>query len=550
MAFVDVNPRYRGLLARQGLVAPADFLDLHGVLVGGHADRNIERVTLGSGADIVAGYLKREQCVRWRDRFASAWGGFGFVSRSCREALLLRQLAPTTIDGPEMIAAGEDGRGRAFLLVREMPGTVDLRHFLRANEAGRHRAASWLGRSLAAIHAAGFTHPDLYSKHILVRCDGGSGAVTFAFLDWQRSRRLRRVPWARCWRDLAALHATLADDLATPRERLRCLRAYCRCRAPVAGRAALLSLVTLAARSIRRYAASLLRRRRLRELQQPPLGADCQQLVRLRGEAVCVTRQFDEELKGQLPEWLTLSARFGRHGDQVRQTLVPLSAARQAALVHRRVIRPLGWLWSWLRGKGLMSAEVEQAGTLFRLERYGIQTPRLLAFGQRSTKPWQVDSLLATEMLCNTLPPAAWLERRSGCSASCQRQCRHLVREAGKVVRRMHEAACYLGNNAASWAGALRVQVLADGSARVLVASVEAIHRRHRPSQRLALQDLTALRACVGAPCSRTDALRFLLAYLNVPRLTPDAKRRAGLVLRDSLFRLGPRRDIAGRTGA
>ena len=46
--------------------------------------------------------------------------------------------------------------------------------------------------------------------------------------DRERARWRRRVGWTRRWRDLAALDATLADDLATPRERLLALRAYLR----------------------------------------------------------------------------------------------------------------------------------------------------------------------------------------------------------------------------------------------------------------------------------------------------------------------------------
>ncbi len=78
------------------------------------------------------------------------------------------------------------------------------------------------------MHAAGFTHPDLYSKHVLVGPDGAS----VQFLDWQRSRRRLVLDARRRARDLAALHATLADDLARPRERLACLRGYAAGAAP------------------------------------------------------------------------------------------------------------------------------------------------------------------------------------------------------------------------------------------------------------------------------------------------------------------------------
>src|SRR5205807_1849887 len=83
----------------------------------GHPDRQAARLTLGAGAEAVAVYLKREHRVPWPVRLANALAGFGFVSRSLREARTLQALGREAIAAPEWLAAGEDGRGRAFLLV-------------------------------------------------------------------------------------------------------------------------------------------------------------------------------------------------------------------------------------------------------------------------------------------------------------------------------------------------------------------------------------------------------------------------------------------------
>src|SRR5207244_3196548 len=80
-----VTPRYRELLARLGLRAPDDFLALPGVIYCGHPDRHVARVALGA----TPAFLKREHRVRWKDRLASAWAGFGFVPRAYREYRLL-----------------------------------------------------------------------------------------------------------------------------------------------------------------------------------------------------------------------------------------------------------------------------------------------------------------------------------------------------------------------------------------------------------------------------------------------------------------------------
>jgi len=545
MAFVDVNPRYRALLARQGLVAPADFFDWQGVFVGGHADRSIARVALGEGAERFSAYLKREQHIRWRHRLHSAWAGFGFVSRCYREALVLQQLQRADIGCPEMIAAGEDDHGNSFLLVRELGHATELRQFLRVEcPSGRARqeVAVLLGRVLAKLHAAGFQHSDLYSKHILARKDASDGALSFAFLDWQRARRHRRVSWSGCWRDLAALDATLADDLATPRQRLACLAAYCHLRKKLAG--ARMPRLGRIARTIRNSARRLLRRRRIAEMRQPPLAVEGQSLMHADRKSVCLTRQFHEELRGELPTWLRLGTTHGPHKTQVE---LPVDAARQAVLVRQRVSRPIRWLWSWLRGKPLVSPEVEQAGTLFRLERYGIRAPRLLAFGQRCSRPWQVDSLLLTEVPAAAISLEKWLRRGSRSRLDRGRR-RRLLRDAGDVLRRLHSAACYV-QPADRMAEVFLVQTLPGRPEQIGLGTVRGLQRRHRPSARLALQDLRTHLATFDPHCSRTDVLRFLLAYLGLRRLNPTARRLASRILHSRLNGWGLR-TVQRRTGA
>ena len=98
------------------------------------------------------------------------------MSRSYREFALLRRLETTEIGSPRAIAAGEDNEGRAFSgWWRELVDGQDLRQVLRpmapAPSWAPHHVARQLGLALVRLHDAGFEHPDLYSKHILV----GSG---------------------------------------------------------------------------------------------------------------------------------------------------------------------------------------------------------------------------------------------------------------------------------------------------------------------------------------------------------------------------------------
>ncbi len=264
MAFLEINPKHEACLRRLGLGAAEDFLRLPSVVISGHPDRHVAQVTLGQGPDAVAAFLKREHRVSWKDRLANACAGFGFVSKSVREGLLLQLLARAGVGCPEWLAFGEDDRGRAFVLVRELAGCLDLRVLLRQRQAAppreRYRLARRLGEALARLHDAGFAHTDLYAKHVLVEPQTEAVHV----LDWQRSCYRVRIGWRRRRRDLAALHASLAGELARPRERLACLLAYLRAgggREGVRGRV----------RSIRALAQRLLRRRHVREQHQPPL---------------------------------------------------------------------------------------------------------------------------------------------------------------------------------------------------------------------------------------------------------------------------------------
>ncbi len=265
-AFVEIHPRCRAFLRRQGLSEARHFLGLSGVVVSGHPDRSVARTILSDGEQTICAFVKRETGVSWSVRLASASAGFGFVSRSLREARTLEALGREGVGCPEWLAAGEDEYGRAFLLVRETPGAAELRTWLvqQTDPAVRRRLAHALGVALARLHAAGFSHPDLYSKHVLVGADG----ATVQFLDWQRSRRRVALSPRRRARDLASLHATLTDDLASARERLLCLRAY------FAGLAAAGAAPAAAGflRQVLRYTrAARLRRRHVREKRQPPL---------------------------------------------------------------------------------------------------------------------------------------------------------------------------------------------------------------------------------------------------------------------------------------
>jgi len=384
MAFLTINPRYRELLERHGLTCAERLAALPGLIVTGHPGRNVARVTLGQAT----AYLKREHRVLWRDRLRSAAAGFGFASLAFREAQTLTALRCAGVPCPDWMAAAEDDRGRACLLLAELPATIDLRQYLRDRSdqapTARYRFARALGAALAGIHAAGFDHPDLYAKHVLVEPATGR----CYFLDWQRSRHRRRLPWRQRLRALAALDATLVEALASEQERLVCVRGYLGASTP------LRSAAQQAARAIRRMTRRLLRHRHIRkERASPPPVAD-QGIVWLDGEALCVTQAFWRDLGGQVPGWLPLPTQ-GRGASRSR---VALPDGRSGLLVRRWCARPLAWLWCALRRRPLLSPELRDAGLLFRRQKHGLAAPRVLAFGQRRPRPWRTESFLLTEI--------------------------------------------------------------------------------------------------------------------------------------------------------
>jgi tRNA A-37 threonylcarbamoyl transferase component Bud32 len=534
MAFVEIAPRYRDVLRSNGIASAGDFLGWAGVILSGHPRRHVLRVRAGDESFI----LKKEHRVPWRDRFASAWAGFGWSSKSLREARVLDRLRRAGVPCPEVVAAGEDG-AQAFLLLREQAGMTDLRDYLGGplpasegrsgkwegeapaepcceygsagaspsqnslplTDSERRRLAAALGRELARIHAAGFEQPDLYAKHILVR--PSAGGYRFCFLDWQRSRIRRAVPWRRRLGDLAALDASLAEHLASDRLRLVVLRSYLLDSGP---------LTRLIGAAIRRITERLLQRRKVRELRQPPLPGEAQQLLWLEdGERLCVARDFYEELGGRLPSWLPRDVPPSADGACVEHRLILLGAGRTAHLVQRWRRAPAGWLH---RGK-FPAPEFVRAAAIFRLQRFGVAGPRLLAMGYRPVGLAQRFSFLLTEAPSGV--PLATFVRRSDSPGV-----RHeLLRCLGALLRQVHEAGYTFRDGAdplEAWVVVVRER------ATLALAGVDALEKA-APSDRLAAAQLRRFAEAPTAELSRTDLLRVALGYLHLDRLDAGARR-------------------------
>jgi tRNA A-37 threonylcarbamoyl transferase component Bud32 len=372
---VEINPRHAAMLESAGLTSAADFLNLHGPIIGGHPDRHVLRVTVGGQSC----YLKREHRVPLRDRFANCLTGFGLVSVSRREAWLLGELKAAGIPAPEWLAAGE-ADGRAFLLLNDVGSSQTLRdHVVRsahAHRPERRRLARRLAMHVARIHDQGFAYPDLYAKHILVDRSAGS----FTFLDWQRSRRRQRVTWAQRCRDLAALNASLPDDLADADDRLTFLLAYRK-----AVRDNNTSFRAVCAR-IQRRTRKLLQRSSIREQRLPVVGTS-QGLYWIDGERLCVTADGRDLLD---PDEVQ---RLAYDSAPLAERRMVLAGGVVVRLTVRRSLLRLGRWCDALQGRRWQAPECRQAAQLLREERLG-KPRRLLAFGQWERSWGRVDSFL------------------------------------------------------------------------------------------------------------------------------------------------------------
>ncbi len=444
---LTVSPAFAELFARLGLTCAAAFLELPGEVVSGHADRHVLRVHLpGAGAF----YLKRQHVVGWREKLRNRAAGFGWSSRCEREAEVLEQLEAAKLPAPRWAASGTH-RGRAFLLVEEVAGAVELRALLSDSVMSltqRRALAARLGAAAAAVHAAGFATPDLSAKHVLVH----PRTLTVTFLDWQ-SATLGVTDTARA-DALGALHASLAESLASPTERMRMLSAY---RDALAIPPGFVS-------AIRTAAARHAKRRSVRDQLAP---AAPQRLVWLAGEAVCAI----PEIAAEWPRPALAPPYYGPGSDGASRVRF---AGRDAVLVRGRSSAPLGRLRAALRSTPWRSPGVTAGRVLFHLQRYGVPAPQLLAFGQRLTSATRAEWFALYEA-----PPGLPLQEWRHTASSAER--RAAFDEVVRCLDALHAAGCVLADPQAAFAVCEgRVSVADPRAVRIVKRVTDSVRRCDR----------------------------------------------------------------------
>ena len=497
--FLVVHPAHRTWLAGCGIRSAADVIDLPGEVVCGHPDRHVVRVELATPTGRRVVYLKREHVVGWRVGLRNARAGYGWVSRAGREAACLQELERLGLPSPQFLAHGEDGHGRAFLLVDGLTEATELREFLRTSgrsPAERRELSIRLGRTVAELHDAGFETPDLSAKHVFVR----PGNLEPTLIDWQSARRRRVVPVAARVRALATLTASLAGPLAGPRDRLRVLWAYRRSVRWPGGTPGFADL----ARQVAAAAAVVAGRSSLREQRLPPGGTPAQRLVWLTGgEAVCIRPEVAADWPSP-PVCAPFYPAPGEPAPDSDPVPVWLANGEVALLVRFRSAAPPGWL-APITGRPWRSPGVALARVFFHLERHGVPVPRLLAFGQRRVGPFRGQSFVlygddgttpATEYLRTPGPVG---ERR------------RMLFAVGAGLRAIHEAGCRLGPGAGV-RELIRVAGDAD-TARVVFDPARGLRKVRAVRRAARVADLRTILGALLPPAARTDRLRVLIGY-------------------------------------
>lgn len=431
---VVVNPLYAALLQSAGLAEAQHFLELREEIVSGHRDRQVSRVQIGD----VAAYLKREHGVPFKVRLQNWWQGFGFCSKSWREAAILHYLKPRFAASPQWMAVGELTNGESFLLVRAAPAVIPLTNCLlqmRDDDDGRYCLARELGRTLAALHALGMVHRDLYSNHVLVDPED----YRIVVVDWQRARHAGSVSTAARCRDIATLLATLpVGGIATEMGRVL-LDTYCEEQGNAVG---------LTLPQIEAMVGSLQQKRHIRSKlsatgQKRPPSLHC-----VDGEALRVTPAFRAVWHDAVPFYL----REQPSDPQTSEFPLPDGGRGRLEWAVHQVRRPRGWT----------SSERRRMGILFRLERCGVAAPRVLAEGQRLRSDRQWMTMLFVRVPARTVPLASWLTQ-----CADERQRAAVLREAGRLLARVHEAGSFWSDDSVD----LRVDLEVESAPSVMVGS-------------------------------------------------------------------------------
>ncbi len=177
-------------------------------------------------------FAKRHRGVGWPEIFKNLFQLKLPVLGATNEFQALACL--TRVGVPTMTAAAYGSRGvnparrQSFLITEELVGMESLedetRHWKETpvSREERKKLTVTLGRTLAAMHAAGVNHRDCYLCHFLLEKSTGRLFI----IDLHRAQLRKRVPFRYRVKDVAGIYFSAMDIGLSRRDLARFLLAY------------------------------------------------------------------------------------------------------------------------------------------------------------------------------------------------------------------------------------------------------------------------------------------------------------------------------------
>jgi hypothetical protein len=234
---IRLDPAYRAALEAAGLARVPDVLArVDGKVVAW--SRTTETTHIPGLNGEPGFYLKRYFYPTWKKRVRGAFRGTFFgVHRGLAEFRALRNMRALGISAVRPVGYGTRRCGHfvtaCFLITEEVPAACNLTTFAQRVAAGQvplSPADRWaliarLAEQVAGMHAAGFSHGQLFWRNVLLRTSL-AGEPEFFFLDAQ-PRRWRQLRTTSKWWLYELAHLTVSALPFTRRsDRLRFLLHY------------------------------------------------------------------------------------------------------------------------------------------------------------------------------------------------------------------------------------------------------------------------------------------------------------------------------------
>ncbi len=346
-----INPRYQNLAIGLGLTNAHTVEQMPGIVVSGHVRRNVSRVAV-KGRTV---YIKREHEIRLRDRLRAWREGHGLACLAQREVNILgrlQELAPT------WLAWGESA-GKSWLVLDSLEDyRVFCTYFAEENNPFDRRVTlQRVATAIAKIHDRGVFQRDLFAKHILVHEEVG-----LKFLDWQRGKIVSSVSIKQRLECFKRFYSSMPSQLLTHEEWKILLAGYIQeSQITVKPEEWLCKIQEKSSPSVKARLSLV-----------PAMN---QELIRHEGEKLCAIPAYYASLLKQI-EQLYGSSRNSRFL-KIDGDAFLLENQSQRVCLYRCYAR--------LRGKVWRSAQLQKARLMLHLQRYGLVSSELIAYGQTPT---------------------------------------------------------------------------------------------------------------------------------------------------------------------